>query len=216
VSVEESLLSAAGKTEVATQDAEAKAPVQTDAEKSAEGADKQVDAETQKPADGEGGDKTETKAPVVPEKYELKMPEGYELNEAVASEFETFAKEQGLTQETAQKYADIGAKLIESNESAKAEAWANQRKTWREEVAADPEVGGKALAENMGYAARAIDTFAPELREVFDASGWGDNPAFVKAFIRIGKAISEDRLVGGVQQNGVAKPAPESVLYGTK
>lgn len=213
---EESLLSGAAKTGDGVQqpaDAVKPADVVADAGKPAAGVGDQGKADGQPPVDDKGAAKVETKEPVVPEKYEFAVPEGFELDAEIATEFEAFAKESKLTQEVAQKYVDFGAKLVQANQKKADEAWANQRKTWREEVVADKEVGGKALAENMGYAAKAIDTFGPELRELFDTSGWGDNPAFVKAFIRIGKAISEDRLVGGVQQDTGTQKTPENVLY---
>lgn len=203
---EESLLSGATDTGV-QQDADgAKVPdANTDAAKVVEGA-----GEPEKAA-GEGDAKPETKEPVVPEKYEFTLPEGVELNGEVLGEFETHAKALKLTQEQAQPLVNMALKIAEKAQAAQSEAWDNQRKTWRDEVANDKEIGGK---ENLSYAARAIDTFAPELRQVFNESGWGDNPAFIRAFVRIGKAISEDRLVGGFNKDNAAPRSPESVMYG--
>lgn len=210
---EESLLSGAVNTDTGVQqDADgAKVPdANTDAGKPAEGA---VDPVTGLPVakvESEGGKKEEPKEPVVPEKYEFALPEGVELDGEVLGEFETHAKELKLTQEQAQPLVNLALKVAEKAQAAQSEAWANQRKVWRDEVANDKEIGGK---ENLGYAARAIDTFAPELRQVFNDSGWGDNPAFIRAFVRIGKAISEDRLVGGFNKDNAAPRAPENVLY---
>lgn len=153
------------------------------------------------------------KAQGAPEAYEFKMPEGYELNADLAGEFGNWAKELGLPQDKAQAAADLGVKLVEQALVKQQEAHTAQVAEWRKATETDKEIGGPALAENLSFAARAIDTFAPELREVFDQTGMGNHPALVKAFIRIGKAISEDQLVGGARQSAAAETDPAKRLF---
>lgn len=153
------------------------------------------------------------KAQGAPENYEFKMPDGYQLNDELAGEFGKWAKELNLPQDKAQAAADIGVKLVEQAFARQQEAHAEQVADWRKQVETDKEIGGPALAENLSFAARAIDTFGPELREVFDQTGMGNHPALVKAFIRIGKAISEDQLVGGARQSAVAETDPAKRLF---
>ena len=98
-------------------------------------------------------------------------------------------------------------------QTKQAEAFAQTQQQWRNEVVNDKEIGGQALAENLGYAAKVLDTFAPDLRGVLDETGLGNHPAFVKAFVKIGKAISEDRLVGGAQQTPGAAQDPAAKLF---
>lgn len=157
--------------------------------------------------EGEGGDKGAT-----PESYDFALPEGFELNAEIADEFKAFAKDLKLSQESAQKNVDFGVKLINKFEEQKAAAFEAQRETWRNEIKSDKDFGGAALPENLGYVAKVFDQFAPDLRELFATTGFGDHPQVFKAFVRIGKAISEDRLVGGAHQSP-GDSAPENVLY---
>lgn len=166
-------------------------------------------AEAQAPA----ADKPQEEGAKAPESYQFELPEGFELNGEVAEQFTTWAKDLNLPQDKAQAVAAMGAQLVQQAQAAQQEAWAAQVADWRKEVETDKEFGGPALAENLGYAARAIDTFAPELREVLDSSGMGNHPVLVKAFIRIGKAISEDRLVGGAQQSPGVSADPAKRLF---
>jgi hypothetical protein len=109
----------------------------------------------------------------------------------------------------------MGVKLMQSAAAKQAEAFQQTQKEWRESVVNDKELGGAALAENLSYAAKVLDTFAPDLRAVLDETGLGNHPAFVRAFVKIGKAISEDRLVGGAQQSPGAAQDPAATLFPT-
>lgn len=147
-----------------------------------------------------------------PESYDFQMPEGFELNSEITEQFTAYAKDLKLPQDKAQAVVDMGVRLVESFQSKQAEAFQQQQATWRNEVTADKEIGGDKLEENLGYAARALDTFAPDLRQVLNDTGLGNHPAFVRAFVKIGKAISEDRLVGG-EQHGKNQQADARSLY---
>ena len=63
---------------------------------------------------------------------------------------------------------------------------------------ADKEFGGDKLNENLALASKAMDAFAtPELKQVLDQTGLGNHPELIRAFVRVGRQISEDRLVPG-------------------
>lgn len=145
---------------------------------------------TTAPADNAAPD---TKAPV-PESYEFTMPEGVALDKTAADEFTAIAKELKLDQASAQKVADVGAKMAQRQ----AEAHAQLVESWVESVKTDKEIGGDKLAENLAIARKAIDTFGtPELKDVLNATGFGNHPAVIKAFYKAGMAISSDRFVSG-------------------
>lgn len=130
----------------------------------------------------------------VPESYELKMPDGVQIDSAAAEEFTTIAKELKLNQADAQKLADIGAKMA----TRQIEAHAKMVEAWTEQVKTDKEIGGDKLDENLGVARKAIDTFgSPELKELLNSTGLGNHPEVVKLAFKVGKAISEDRFVTG-------------------
>lgn len=136
---------------------------------------------------------TETKAEA-PESYELKMPEGMELDSVTAEEFTAIAKELKLDQATAQKFADLGAKMAQRQ----VENHARLVESWTESVKTDKEIGGDKLAENLGVARKAIDAFGSDsFKALLNQSGMGNHPEVVKFAYKVGKAISEDRFVTG-------------------
>ena len=132
--------------------------------------------------------------PVAPESYDFKMPEGVELDTAAADEFTAIAKELKLDQATAQKVADVGAKMAQRQ----AEAHAKLVETWTEQVKTDKDIGGDKLDQSLAVARKALVKFGtPELRDVLNSTGLGNHPAVIRAFYNAGKAISEDVLVTG-------------------
>lgn len=146
------------------------------------------------PAPAAGTQETKPTEPVVPESYDLKMPEGIELDTASAEEFSTIAKELKLDQAAAQKLADVAAKQAQRQ----VERHAKLVESWVEQVKTDKDLGGDKLTENLAVARKALDTFGtPELRDVLNASGLGNHPEVIRAFYRAGKAISEDKFVAG-------------------
>jgi hypothetical protein len=143
-------------------------------------------------ADQKPGDST-VKADA-PETYDLKMPDGVELDKAAAEEFTAIAKEMKLSAESAQKFADIGAKMAQRQH----EAHAKTVEGWMETAKTDKEFGGDKFNENLAVAKKALETFGtPELRDVLNASGLGNHPEVIRAFYKAGKAISEDGFVQG-------------------
>jgi len=148
---------------------------------------------TTAPADTAAPDAKAT-VPEVPESYEFTMPEGVAIDKTAADEFTAIAKELKLNQADAQKVADVGAKMAQRQ----AEAHAQLVESWVESVKTDKEIGGDKLAENLAVARKAIETFGtPELKDVLNATGFGNHPAVIKAFYKAGMAISGDRFVSG-------------------
>lgn len=201
----ESLLSGQANTDAGSQPATEPAPAAPAVEPQGGNPQGQQPAAEPTPAEPQGA----------PENYEFELPEGYELNPEVTEEFTAYARELNLPQDKAQAAVGMGVKLIESYQAKQAEALQQQQTAWRNEVVNDRDIGGQALAENLGYAAKVLDTYAPDLRAVLDETGLGNHPAFVKAFVKIGKAISEDRLVGGAQQAPGSALDPAAKLFPT-
>lgn len=135
----------------------------------------------------------ETK-PVIPDKYEIKVPEGLQLDAAMLNEYTPIFKELGLTQEAAQK-------LVESNLAIQQAAMQRQVQTWEGELKADKDFGGKNFEANVAEAQKAVGRFlTPQDKAFLDQTGLGNHPGLVKMFLRIGKAISEDAVPPPGQQ----------------
>lgn len=146
-------------------------------------------------------EQAEAKANEVPETYEpYKLPEGVQVDEALLGEFNTVAKELGLTQAQAQKLVDLQAKTAAAGETGRAEfleqALKAQSDKWVNEIKSDPELGGAKFDATVSTAVKAISTFfGDDFRELLNESGIGNNPALIRGMHKIGLAISEDKLV---------------------
>lgn len=147
---------------------------------------------------------------VVPDKYDLKLPEGVQLDDKGIAAYSDTARELNLTQEAAQMLLDKMGPVIAGRHAETL----NQAKTqWLESTKTDKEFGGDKLQENLGIAKKALDTFGtPELRTLLNESGLGNHPEIIRAFYRAGKAISEDGFVTGGRNNG-ASGDPAKTLF---
>ncbi|EPV6100128.1 peptidase [Escherichia coli] len=166
------------------------------------------DGEKDKPKD-----EKDKKPEGAPEKYEFKPAEGQELDSAALEQFEPIARELNLSNEQAQKMVDLyGTKILPMVQQQQAEAWQKTTEQWAADVKADKEIGGANLTSNISVAQRALDTFgSPELKEYLTASGLGNHPELVKAFVKVGKAMSEDGMVTGKE---AGQRSAAEVLYG--
>lgn len=145
-----------------------------------------------------------------PEKYEFKAPEGSEYDPEILESFSGAAKEAGLTQDAAQKLIEKMAPALAARQVDQVNAI---HEDWRQSALSDKEFGGEKLTENLAVARKALDQFAtPELRTLLDETGLGNHPEVIRMLYRTGKAISEDKFVGGASA-GTGKADPTAVLY---
>lgn len=137
------------------------------------------------------GDKPKEGAP---EKYDdFKVPEGaQELDKAKLEEFLPVAKALNLTQEAAQKLIDFYAKTQADAINAMTTKWAETHAQWRKDAETDAEIGGANLQDSL----KAVNAFkkafgSPELDQLLEDTRIGDHPALLRAFVKVGKAVSE-------------------------
>jgi hypothetical protein len=155
--------------------------------------------------------KTETTSTaVVPEKYDFKAPEGTEYDAGILESFTGAAKEAGLSQDAAQKVLERMAPALAARQVDQVQAI---HKEWLDASTADKEFGGDKLTENLGVARKALENFgSPDLRKLLDETGLGNHPEVIRFMYRAGKAISEDKFVGG-SARGTGATNPAAVLY---
>lgn len=144
--------------------------------------------------EGEGDGEKETGAR---EKYEdFNIPEGVEVDAALLEKASPLFKEFNLTQEQAQKAVDLLAEARAGDAKALTDSLKTAREAWVSDAKADKEIGGANFKENLGVAGKALAAFGtPELSGLLKASGFGDHPEVIRVFHRIGKAMSDDKLV---------------------
>lgn len=163
-------------------------------------------------------------APKAPESYEFKTPDGASaLDSEVLGELGAWAKEIDLTQDQAQSLIDRVVPKIQERTTAASmaslEAFyadiGGMPSTWEGQLKADREFGGDKLGESLAVAAKARDLGGPEFVRLLDKTGLGNHPAMVRTFIKLGRALSEEKFVTGGPAAGVQKSAAD-VLYAPK
>lgn len=162
-------------------------------------------------ANNEEGNAKETESEVAsaPETYEVfELPENFDMNEETLGEYHTFAKENNLTQEQAQRGVDMVAQM----KQAEMNQWVEQQKSWVDDAKKDAEFGGDKFDKSISVAVKARDSFGtPEFNEMLDSSGLGNHPEMIRFLSRVGKQISEDGVVVG--GSSISNQTREAVLY---
>lgn len=173
-------------------------------------------ADAPKPADAPPADAPKDEPPKAddapkPIEYtDFTIPEGVTLPDGLMAEVKTMAQSLNMTQEQAQALADLQSKQYANA----AEAYTKQVDDWLTTAKADPEYGQAKFDENVALATAAIDKFAPELKQFLNDSGFGNHPDMIRAWVRVGKLISNDKFESGSTHNG--KKDPASVMYDKK
>lgn len=140
--------------------------------------------------------KTTEQKTVVPEKYDLKLPEGSTLSPAQVDKIAAFAKERGLSNEQAQGVLEREHAVLADYVTGQRAEVTKIQDSWLPAVKADKEIGGEAFEQNVTLAARVLDRYGTaELKKALSDSRYGNHPELVRVFARIGKAMSEDQLV---------------------
>ncbi len=152
--------------------------------------------------------------PVVPEKYDFKLPDGALLVAKDLEEVSAFAKANNLTQEQAQSYLERQNAAVKGYHDRVESAWVAQEANWLKEIESDKEVGGVEFKKNIELAHRALSKFGgPEFLKELNDTRLGNHPGLVRTFVRIAKEIGEDTFVPAGNQSGGEKPIAE-YFYG--
>lgn len=157
--------------------------------------------------------------PAVPEKYELKLPQGSLLQSGQMEEIAAYAKAQGFSNEQAQALVEREHKAIASYVESQTGVVARNARVdaWVKEAMADKEIGGseenlKASAEHARRAATQF--FDKSVLEFLETTGYGSHPGIIRGFAKIGKLMANDKLVQPGSHTTGAKKSAAQVLYG--
>lgn len=163
---------------------------------------------------------------IVPEKYdEFKVPEGMELDKEMMNEATPLFKEIGLSQEKAQKIADLyGTKIVPMMLKRWQDSMEQQKAAWHAETIANKEIKLDAEGRNLD-AIRVINTLfaqkdADALRADFVKLGMDQHPGLNFLLAKMAVHLKEDTIELGRDKGG--KTAPKTVedfatvLYGKK
>jgi len=153
------------------------------------------------------------KTRVVPEKYDLKLPEGSLLKPESIESVSKFSKEKGLTQEEAQSVLERENTVITAYVEGLEKLMKEESDKWVQEIQNDKELGGDNLTKTSEISKRVLEKYGPELiKELERPPHLGNHPAFVRFMNRLGKAMESGEFVKGESKPGEVKSAAE-VLY---
>ena len=141
--------------------------------------------------------------PESPDKYDLSgiVPDTY--NQDVLEQFKQKAHETGMSQEGVRKMAEWDKEVEVKQHEAINKARAIQDD--QHIMTLKTELGANFDAE-VKNARKALDAYTDKaFKQYMDESGLGNHPALVKAFAKIGRELSEDRLVQSDTATRLAK-----------
>ena len=145
-----------------------------------------------KPSD----DKGDAKANEVPAdgKYDLKMPDGVELDAELADALGPDFKELGLTNAQAQKLVDKYIATQQARGAKQTEAWGQTVQGWADTAKVDAEIGGTRWDDTVKTAVGFMGEFTSDAgKEFLNASGAGNHPEMIRMARNAGKALAEAR-----------------------
>ena len=156
----------------------------------------------------------EVAVPEAPTYGAFKLPDGASIDGEQLEHATALFKEAGLPHEQAQKFIDLALSREQAAATRGVQAFVDLQTKWVSEIKADPEIGGTRFEASMASAGRAIDRLGvPGLKEALNLTGAGNNPAIVKAFVRLGQMVSEDRFMPGRNAAPAASRSPAETIY---
>lgn len=119
------------------------------------------------------------------------VPTDYEVeNQEVFNQFKEIAFNAGILPKQAQQILEWHAKNEEAQQIQAQEA---QNNYYKEGIQSLQKEFGQAFDQKIGVAQQAVKTFcSPEIVEMLDSSGLGNDPAVVKFFVSLGEQLLED------------------------
>ncbi len=119
----------------------------------------------------------------------LTVPEGFELQPELAGEF---LNGEQAPQDRANALLALHGKVLEAASEASSKEFEDTQTAWKDEVKADPEIGGAKLQPVLANIGKLVGEFGtPELKNVFDLTGAGNNIHMVKFLDKIAGVLTE-------------------------
>lgn len=125
-------------------------------------------------------------------KDKLTLPAEFVADDAMMGEAASLFADLGVAPDKAQGLLDLYAKVTKANMDKATADYQAQQAAWMKEIDAIPDFQGEARATSLQAIGKVLDEYGtPEARAALDAFGTGNNPALVKMFHNIAKALSE-------------------------
>ncbi len=125
------------------------------------------------------------------------LPEGYQLSEDFSNSFSEVCRGMNLTNEQANQMAAYGyqwqKQMMDMQDQAIRQQAAEEAQNTIRSFGADFD----AARKDIGFAVTSLEKEFPGFTEAIDNSGLGNNEAFCRAMVKVGKMMREDPGVGG-------------------
>lgn len=146
----------------------------------------------------------------------FQVPEGIEFSPEQQTEFLGILNNQELSAtQKAQELMNMHSAAAQAASEAGSQAWADLQTNWQNEVRTDSALGGANLEGTLTGISKVIDQHgSPELREVFNTTGAGNNIHMIRFLHNISQQLNEGSPVTGAPAD-TPKTAAET-LYGGK
>ena len=156
-------------------------------------------------------------AEVIPEKYELKLPDGAVLDPSHVEQVAAYAKEHKLTQKEAEAVLLRDSNLVSEFTQRKTEEYKKTVESWAEAAQADKEIGGDKFKQTVELSHRVIQKINPALLPELDATGFGNHPEVIRFFSRIAPLFNDDTIINPGGSSGAVEQelTLAGALYGT-
>jgi hypothetical protein len=153
-------------------------------------------------------------APEGEELYEFTMPEGMEIDAAMAEKAQPLFKELGLTRAAANKLAGLVAEVRQAEAEQIASSYVEMQKTYLATAKADEEIGQKNWDTSTKQANAALQKFGtPGLIAALREHGLSNHPEMIRFAARIGLHTADDVADPGKHVDTTDTP-PEERWYG--
>ncbi len=169
-----------------------------------QGAEEQAGTEAQKDGEKptEGKDRLDKRAEETaqpPEHYDLKLPSDVVINAEMRGEFEGLARENGLSNEAVQRFADMHLKSVGEavrEWTAMGEKRFDEVKGWGAEFDRDPYFGGARAKETVTAAKNVLNAFGTpaevaRLKAELNKTGLGSHPVLVRGLARLARLLGD-------------------------
>lgn len=143
---------------------------------------------------------------------DIVLPEGFEADEASQSAFVGLVNKYNIPREAVNELIGLQAKAMNGISEEGNALWDTTQTAWQDEVIADPEIGGDNLDGHLTAISRMVDYYGgPELREMMDLTGAGNNVHMVKFLAKVAMDLGEPGPVSG--RPGAVPKDPATILY---
>lgn len=149
---------------------------------------------------------------------DITIPEGFEVDtEMRDAALEVFNNRELSPKEQMQALVDLQLRAVTAASEVSSQAWTDTQEQWKNEVKADPEIGGANLQPTLARVSRLVAEYGPEgLNEVFDLTGAGNHPLMIKFLSNVASKLTEGGAVSGAPTNGQQESAASRLFPSMK